>query len=196
MYLNELDQFIKRKLKCRYYLRYVDDMVLLADDGETLTRWCEAIQEFLREKLKLSLRPEMTTPFLVKQAIDFVGWKTCWNYRLPRRRTLRNLATKLDSFERREVRLAFGGLAQRVDLRRLDERGSGRKFFSMLASYAGHLKHGAAMGTWKTLWVKHRWMEALLKWQRLVVYRALVAARPAASEKFPCAILAARAPRG
>ena len=36
VYLNELDQFIKRTLKCRYYLRYVDDMVLLAEDRETL----------------------------------------------------------------------------------------------------------------------------------------------------------------
>ncbi len=138
-------------------------MVLLAEDEATLSQWCEAIQECLREKLKLSLRPEMTTAFAVIRGVDFVGWKTWWNYRLPRRRTLSNLATKLDSFERTAVQPTFGGLAQRVDLRRLDETGRGRKFHSMLASYAGHLKHGAAMGAWEELWAKHRWLRALLE---------------------------------
>ena len=33
VYLNELDHFIKRELKCRHYLRYVDDVVLLAENG-------------------------------------------------------------------------------------------------------------------------------------------------------------------
>jgi len=163
VYLNELDQFIKRKIKCRYYLRYVDDMVLLAEDGATLSQWCDAIQQFLREQLKLSLRPEMTTPFAVKRGIDFVGWKTWWNYRLPRRRTLDTVSKKLDDFERRAVRPALGGLAQRVDLRRLDESGAGKNFYSMLASYAGHLKHGAVLKVWDALWAKHRWLEALFE---------------------------------
>ena len=73
------------------------------------------------------------------------------------------METKLDRFEHAAVRTALHGLAQRVDLRRLDENGSGRKVYSMLASYAGHLKHGAAMGAWQELWAKHRWLEALLK---------------------------------
>ena len=30
IYLNELDQYIKRKLKIKYYVRYMDDFVLLA----------------------------------------------------------------------------------------------------------------------------------------------------------------------
>jgi hypothetical protein len=163
VYLNELDQFIKRQLKCCYYVRYVDDMVLLAKDSETLAEWCEAIQKFLREQLKLSVRPELTTPFLVKQGIDFVGWKTWWNYRLPRRRTLRNVAAKVESFVRTAVRTALGGLAQRIDLRRLDESDSGRKFHSMLASYAGHLRHGAATAAWQEFWAKHRWLKALFE---------------------------------
>jgi hypothetical protein len=127
------------------------------------SEWCEAIKDFLREHLKLSVRPEMTAPFLVNRGIDFVGWKTWWNYRLLRRRTLRNLATKIDSFERTAVRTAFGGLAQRVDLRRLDERSSSKKFYSMLASYAGHLRHGAAFKNWEETWTKRAWLRALLE---------------------------------
>jgi RNA-directed DNA polymerase len=163
VYLNELDQFIKRKLKCRCYVRYVDDLVLLANDADTLARWCEAIEEFLREKLKLSLRPEMKRPFAVKRGIDFVGWKTWWTHRLPRRRTLANLASKVERFERRAVRPALGGLAQRVDLRGLNKSDSGRRFHFMLASYAGHLKHGAALKAWEETWATRPWLGALLE---------------------------------
>lgn len=42
VYLNELDQFIKRELRCRQYIRYVDDLVLLAPDPQTLVVWCAA----------------------------------------------------------------------------------------------------------------------------------------------------------
>jgi RNA-directed DNA polymerase len=163
VYMNELDQFIKRELKCHYYLRYVDDMVLLATNGDVLAEWCEAIQQFLREQLKLSLRPEMLTPVLVRRGIEFVGWKTWWNHRLPRRRTVGNLKTKLDRFERAAVRTVLGGLAQRIDLRRQDEDGSAGKLYSMLASYAGHLKHGAALRAWERIWAKRAWLGALLE---------------------------------
>ena len=38
VYLNGFDQFIKHTLKCRYYLRYVDDLVLLHQDKAQLGR--------------------------------------------------------------------------------------------------------------------------------------------------------------
>ncbi len=46
VYLNELDQFIKHKLKAKYYLRYVDDLVLLSQDKEQLKIWRDEIDKF------------------------------------------------------------------------------------------------------------------------------------------------------
>ena len=46
VYLNALDQFVKHSLKCKYYLRYCDDFVLLTDNPEQLTRWKLQIAEF------------------------------------------------------------------------------------------------------------------------------------------------------
>jgi len=162
VYLSEVDQFIKRQLKCRYYLRYVDDMVLLAKDKKVLREWCEAIQEFLREHLKLTLRPEMTTPFPVRRGIDFVGWKTWWNYRLPRRRTLCNLTTRLDRFEQVAVRTTLDGKAQRVDLRCRDKERSVKRLYSILASYSGHLRHGSVFKAWQEIWERRPWLVAIL----------------------------------
>jgi len=181
VYLNELDQFIKRELKCRHYLRYVDDMVLLAEDHQTLAKWCEAVQQFLREQLKLSVRAEMTKPFAVKRGIDFVGWKTWWSYRVPRRRTIETLASKLNDFERSAIRPVLGGTARSINLRRLDASGNGRKFYSTLASYGGHLQHGAAFKVWEEIWARRAWLQALLerrgwsfaeRWSRRGLFRA------------------------
>jgi RNA-directed DNA polymerase len=161
VYLNELDQFVKRTLKCRQYLRYVDDMVLLAPERDTLVRWQSAIDAFLRERLQLALRPELTTPFLVGKGIDFVGWKTWWNRRVPRRRTLSTIRAKLTTFERGAVHPVSQGRAQRIDLRRQDTAGSVARLQSTLASYAGHLRHGATQRVWTAIWEQYPWLRAL-----------------------------------
>ena len=161
VYLNELDQFVKRGLKCRHYLRYVDDMVLLAPDREPLVRWCAAIEAFLAQRLKLVLRPEMGVPFSVRKGIDFIGWKTWWNRRLPRRRTLGNLRARLAGFERAAVRPVGAGAARRIDLVRQDGAGSVDRLRSVLASYSGHLRHGAAWRVWREVWERYPWLAAL-----------------------------------
>ena len=56
--LNELDQFVKHKLKIKYYIRYVDDFVILHESKEQLENWKEEISSFLIEKLKLELHPQ------------------------------------------------------------------------------------------------------------------------------------------
>jgi hypothetical protein len=39
VYLHELDQFVKHELGCRYYVRYVDDVILLSERAEELLAW-------------------------------------------------------------------------------------------------------------------------------------------------------------
>jgi hypothetical protein len=185
VYLNELDQFVKRRLKCRYYLRYVDDMVLLAQDRETLVRWCMAITEFLEIQLKLELRPEMTTPFPVRPGIDFVGWKTWWSYRVPRRRLLSNVRTQLDTFERVAVEPTHGGKARRLELRRQDAARRVEGLQAVLASYAGHLQHGAAWRAWEALWQGHRWLTALFVRRRWRLTARWTGGRIGRARRFP-----------
>jgi len=181
VYLNELDHFVKRTLKCRYYLRYVDDMVLLAADKETLSAWQQAIAQFLQTRLKLALRPDMLTPFQIKKGIDFVGWKTWWNRRVPRRRTLSNVYRRLKTFERLAVRPAWDGVGTRIDLRHQDRPRRVDFLQATLASYAGHLRHGAAWRAWIEIWKRYPWLQALFvrqgwlvteRWPRRAMTRA------------------------
>ena len=39
LYLNELDQFIKHKLRAKYYIRYVDDFVILDSNYYNLLKY-------------------------------------------------------------------------------------------------------------------------------------------------------------
>lgn len=47
VYLDPLDQFIKRRLRCPGYVRYVDDMLLFAGDKQTLHGYRQAVLGYL-----------------------------------------------------------------------------------------------------------------------------------------------------
>ena len=53
IYLNELDYFVKHTLKAQFYIRYVDDFVILHNSKEQLEAWKKQIDNFLASKLKL-----------------------------------------------------------------------------------------------------------------------------------------------
>jgi len=58
LYLHELDVFIKKELKIRYYGRYVDDFILIHEDREHLKMSIGRIREFLSDQLHLRLHPK------------------------------------------------------------------------------------------------------------------------------------------
>jgi hypothetical protein len=57
VYLNGLDQFVKHRLRCRHYIRYCDDFVLLSPDRDELLSWRGLIEGYLRDALALELNP-------------------------------------------------------------------------------------------------------------------------------------------
>lgn len=74
VYLNGLDQFVKHTLKARYYIRYVDDLVLLHEDRSKLVDWAKQIGDFLKSTLKLELHPNREIIRPVSNGIDFLGY--------------------------------------------------------------------------------------------------------------------------
>ena len=149
---------MKRTLKCRYYVRYVDDLILLDISPETLSQWREAIAAFLGERLKLRLRERHAEAERVTHGIDFVGWNTFWNHRQPRGRTLGNCDTRLRRFARRVLQPLWATVALRLDTERQPEALPALR--ATLASYSGHLRHGAAYRKWRGLWERHGWLRA------------------------------------
>lgn len=74
IYLNELDQYVKTELKCKYYFRYMDDVILLLKTKEEAKEILEKIRRFLKEKLELELN-QKTQIFKSKQGVNFCGYK-------------------------------------------------------------------------------------------------------------------------
>lgn len=53
-YLQDLDHYIKEKLKVKYYLRYMDDMLLFGRNKKELHKCRELVDEYLhKEGLRL-----------------------------------------------------------------------------------------------------------------------------------------------
>ena len=99
VYLNELDQFIKHVLKIKYYVRYVDDFVIMHEDKEQLRTWLSKIKEFLLEKLGVMLKNEVKVAPL-SNGINFLGYVQHIFYRLVRRRVVNNFRNKLRELEK------------------------------------------------------------------------------------------------
>ena len=74
LYYNEADQFIKHTLKVKYYFRYMDDSVILLKDKQELKKVRYAIENFIKEKLKLEFNSK-TNIFKSKQGVNFCGYK-------------------------------------------------------------------------------------------------------------------------
>jgi hypothetical protein len=165
VYMDQLDQFVKRRLGCRFYLRYVDDLCLLSTDRDELLRWRAEIERFLGERLHLALRAEVAEPRPVGRGVDWIGWLTWWDHRLPRRQTQSNLRNRLDQWACQNVevlrRPGIDAAVQRIDLRAARERDAVAELRSTVASYSGHLRHGRAYRVWEREWRDRAWLAAL-----------------------------------
>lgn len=72
IYLNDLDQFVKHRLRAKHYIRYVDDFLLLHESPQQLNEWRAAIESFL-PRLGARLNPKKTILQPVERGVDFVG---------------------------------------------------------------------------------------------------------------------------
>lgn len=100
IYLNEVDQYIKTKLKVKYYFRYMDDSVLLLETKEEAKQILNNIIIFLKEKLELELNSK-TQIFKSKQGVNFCGYKINEYRKKIRNRGKKNLKRKVKSLKKK-----------------------------------------------------------------------------------------------
>lgn len=106
VYLNKLDQFVKHELKVKYYVRYMDDFIILSEDPAELRRILAIIEEFLRRELRLELNPK-TTILAAKNGINFVGYIHYKDHKKIRKDARRRLTKLLKAFETGEVEVEY-----------------------------------------------------------------------------------------
>lgn len=95
VYMNEFDQFVKRNLKVRYYIRYADDFVILHGNRNYLEHLIYKMSDFLNIELKLSLHPDKISVKTLSSGVDFLGWINFPYHRVLRTATKRRMFNKL-----------------------------------------------------------------------------------------------------
>ncbi len=95
LYLDCLDHFVKHDLGARFYVRYVDDFVILHQSRERLQEWKTTISEFLRT-VKLKLHPEKSKIYPIHKGTAFLGYRHFYHFRLIRKSNLRTLESRME----------------------------------------------------------------------------------------------------
>jgi hypothetical protein len=128
-YLNDFDHFVKRILRCRGYVRFVDDFLLFAADKTTLWRWREAVIGFLAQlRLTLHLNKAQVGP--VSEGIPFLGFVV-----YPQRRRVKG--RKVIHFRRRLRQRLADYRVQRVSLDQVNDS---------VLGWVNHVAYGNTVG--------------------------------------------------
>ncbi|MFA7115098.1 MAG: reverse transcriptase/maturase family protein [Candidatus Omnitrophota bacterium] len=99
LYLNELDYFVKHFLRCRYYLRYMDDFLIFDNDKRYLKSIKGKVRNFLNEKLKLGLHEGKSQVYLCEQGVKFLGFRLYPFYRRLTSENVRRFKKRIKNFE-------------------------------------------------------------------------------------------------
>jgi len=110
IYMNEFDQFMKRELKVKHYIRYADDFVILSDDKNYLENLLTKISNFLSESLKLSLHPDKVYIKTFASGVDFLGWVNFPHHRVLRTTTKNRMFKNLERSPKEESQQSYLGM--------------------------------------------------------------------------------------
>jgi hypothetical protein len=110
VYMNELDQFVKHKLKAKYYIRYCDDFVFFSESRNELEQLIPVIKKFLFEKLGLELHPNKVFIKTIASGVDFLGWVHFHDHRVPRTTTKRRMLKKVSGSPKLQTLNSYLGL--------------------------------------------------------------------------------------
>ena len=99
VYLNDLDQYVKHKLKVSYYIRYVDDFVILDRSEIGLEDLKKKIEKYASKNLSLKLHKDKTKIFSLKRGIGFLGFKIFTYHRILKKKNKRAFLRKMRELE-------------------------------------------------------------------------------------------------
>ncbi len=103
LYLNEFDHYVKEQLRCRHYLRYVDDIAVFADEKDALWKIKNLLSDYLQRE-RLLLHPGKIHVLPVSKGVDYLGYQVFPGHRLVRKDTTMRFIKKL-----RKMRKLYNG---------------------------------------------------------------------------------------
>jgi retron-type reverse transcriptase len=122
VYMNEFDQFIKRGLKIKHYIRYADDFIFLSEDKNYLITLRPKLEKFLNEHLRLSLHPKKTFIKTLASGVDFLGWLQFSEHRVLRTTTKNRMLRRIKQNNEEATLAAYSALLKHGNAYKLSKR--------------------------------------------------------------------------
>lgn len=144
IYLNEMDQYCKRFLGYKYYVRYADDTVIILPNKEEAQKAKDACVQFLNEKLNLQANMKKTQIYPIDQGANCFGFKIYRTHRLLRNDSKKKIKRKIKKMPR----------LIHKELMTIE------KANQMLCSWTGHARYASS----------HNFIQSILKRRSYVQY--------------------------
>ncbi len=130
VYMNPFDNFVKRELKVKYYIRYADDFLVLSNDRDYLVNLVPIIVQFLDRKLRLKIHPKKIFIKKWHEGVDVLGAVTFPHHSVVRTKAKKRMFRKL---KKAKKNLIAGSITE-IEYNQIKQ------------SYLGKLKHTRSKG--------------------------------------------------
>ncbi len=128
VYMDQFDQYCKRILQVKYYVRYADDVIAIVKNKSEAQAILNMMIAFLNEKLDLEISINKTRIFPLEQGVNAYGFKIFKTHRLLRNDSKKKIKRK----------------AKRLRNTLAEGRISAEKVEQILNSWYGHAMHGSS----------------------------------------------------
>lgn len=122
IYLNELDQFIKHRLKIPFYLRYTDDFVIISNSVQEIPIQLNKIKDFLWANLKLEMHPAKISVRKYHQGTDFLGYVQFPYHRILRKKTEKRIVNKIQKGVSKQSLNSYLGVLSHANSYKLSQK--------------------------------------------------------------------------
>ena len=142
IYMNKTDQYCKRVLSLKYYIRYMDDIIIIVENKKKAKVTMDMITEFLKSELNLVTNKSKTKIFPINQGVNTMGFKIYPTHRLLRNSSKKKIKRKARKMQRL---IAEGGMTT-------------EKAEQILNSWKGHAENGNSFSFIQRLLRRHEYI--------------------------------------
>lgn len=142
IYLNEVDQYSKRFLGLKYYVRYMDDIIVVVPTKEEAQKAMKSITTFLNERLDLQTN-EKTKIFPVDQGVNAYGFKIYTTHKLVRDSSKADMKKRIKAMDRK---VGNGDITQEY-------------VQQCVNSWLGHARHSNSYNLSKKIFGKYKYIK-------------------------------------
>lgn len=151
VYMNELDQYCKRYLGYKYYVRYADDIVIVSPNKDKAQEAKQLCISFLEERLNMQANPKKTQIFPINQGVNCFGFKIYRTHKLLRDDSKKKIKRKIKKMPHL---IAEGRMTV-------------EKANQMLGSWCGHASYGSTANFLRSILIRRPY----IKWdgEKLII---------------------------